>query len=1013
VAAIEYDYSLGGRLGAQSFGTLLASGGLLAFTASASPPMTDEYNYDYCCDCPEGTSLDYWNSDFAMHSSDNYNDDGALGSTTGPQGRTMSNDYGPYSTSPVRVQMYASSSGASAALVVSTPGVNESLYLYNARGELVAMRDGSGMLTRYEYDERGRLILTVTGQGSGTEIRYDDAGQLVASVDGEGRAAHYQYDDAGRLVAEREPAHEAPTTYQYDSAGNLRKVTDPLGHAREYEYDERFRLTEIIDENDDSTTFTYYADNQLHTLTDANLNTTTWTYDGAGRVHTETNELGYAETYFYDEFYRLVEVVDRNGRIAQYDYNGRTLELERWIESGATVREFSYFYRESPQPNGGTSGQVRLIIDTGADFISAADDLRHNYGYDDQGRLEFSETWLGGLNVAVESRRGFDLADRLTGTEFSLDASPEYSYASQDGAVDHENAYAYDSASRVAMLTQTGPFANPKRVELGYNRAGQVAAIDRYAAATPTSPVASTQYQYDEHGRLFRIDHAGTAAGSTFAEEHVYGYDGAGRLASYVNSLGLPYAADYVYDNRGQLIGETGYGSTTYQYDDNGNRTFAENPWLQEYSHFTIGANNRLMEEWGYENEPTPDYTYDNEGNRTSRFIDLDDSDQWDANETGVQYTWDHRNRLTRVTYKTGPTAPATKTIDYAYDAFNQLAKRVEDPDGATGSAAVDQTFYVYEQGQVALEFHQTGSGNLDANDLSHRYLWGPVVDQLLADEQVNWSDGDADGETLWAVGDHLSSVRDVVDSNGDLRIHRAFDAFGHIEDEAHYDAAGQLVTAGQAGYVDTSFAFTGRQFDPATGLQNNLNRWYDPSIGRWLSEDPISFAAGDANLYRYVHGDPVNAVDPTGLEYRPSTRPRPIHPWVPGTRPIDQDERTKEKVEEIKKRLKDAGVGPKTWVGVTPDGNIIAPKHNGDPEELGHYSDFENCESAPQPPSVQPLVPPAVPQKGWFKFNPPSKWRPIREWPGRMLRLPLMIMPFFGEPDEEHSHDPFDPVVA
>jgi uncharacterized protein RhaS with RHS repeats len=48
--------------------------------------------------------------------------------------------------------------------------------------------------------------------------------------------------------------------------------------------------------------------------------------------------------------------------------------------------------------------------------------------------------------------------------------------------------------------------------------------------------------------------------------------------------------------------------------------------------------------------------------------------------------------------------------------------------------------------------------------------------------------------------------------------------------------------------------------------LQNNLNRWYDPSIGRWLSEDPIGFAGGDANLYRYVGNAPNNAVDPAGL---------------------------------------------------------------------------------------------------------------------------------------------------
>jgi RHS repeat-associated protein len=66
---------------------------------------------------------------------------------------------------------------------------------------------------------------------------------------------------------------------------------------------------------------------------------------------------------------------------------------------------------------------------------------------------------------------------------------------------------------------------------------------------------------------------------------------------------------------------------------------------------------------------------------------------------------------------------------------------------------------------------------------------------------------------------------------------------------------------------VDTAFAFTGRQFDQATGLQNNLNRWYDPSIGRWISEDPIGFEAGDANLYRYVGNSSTNSIDPSGLK--------------------------------------------------------------------------------------------------------------------------------------------------
>jgi RHS repeat-associated protein len=65
---------------------------------------------------------------------------------------------------------------------------------------------------------------------------------------------------------------------------------------------------------------------------------------------------------------------------------------------------------------------------------------------------------------------------------------------------------------------------------------------------------------------------------------------------------------------------------------------------------------------------------------------------------------------------------------------------------------------------------------------------------------------------------------------------------------------------------VDLLFSYTGRLLDESTGLQSNWRRWYDPAIGRWLSEDPIGFTAGDANLNRYVGNDPAGNVDPSGL---------------------------------------------------------------------------------------------------------------------------------------------------
>ena len=54
--------------------------------------------------------------------------------------------------------------------------------------------------------------------------------------------------------------------------------------------------------------------------------------------------------------------------------------------------------------------------------------------------------------------------------------------------------------------------------------------------------------------------------------------------------------------------------------------------------------------------------------------------------------------------------------------------------------------------------------------------------------------------------------------------------------------------------------------WDADAGLYYYRARWYDPAVGRFLSEDPIGFAGGDANRFRYAENDPVNLVDPRGL---------------------------------------------------------------------------------------------------------------------------------------------------
>ncbi len=128
------------------------------------------------------------------------------------------------------------------------------------------------------------------------------------------------------------------------------------------------------------------------------------------------------------------------------------------------------------------------------------------------------------------------------------------------------------------------------------------------------------------------------------------------------------------------------------------------------------------------------------------------------------------------------------------------------------------------------------------------RYLYGDRIDQLIARYQP--------GEgTAWYLTDHLGTVRDLVDSDGDLINTIVYDAFGNILSQTDALAGDR-------------FTYTGREYDTETGLYYYRARYYDPALGRFISQDPIGFSAGDANLYRYV-GNRVDVfIDPSGLDW-------------------------------------------------------------------------------------------------------------------------------------------------
>jgi len=91
-------------------------------------------------------------------------------------------------------------------------------------------------------------------------------------------------------------------------------------------------------------------------------------------------------------------------------------------------------------------------------------------------------------------------------------------------------------------------------------------------------------------------------------------------------------------------------------------------------------------------------------------------------------------------------------------------------------------------------------------------------------------------------------------------------DESGNVVTQYNYSPFGQTEVIGTD--INQPFRFTGREYDPETGLYFYRARYYSPEMRRFISEDPLRFGAGDVNWYTYVGGNPVNRTDPLGLAW-------------------------------------------------------------------------------------------------------------------------------------------------
>lgn len=660
---------------------------------------------------------------------------------------------------------------------------NETQFTFDANRQNSAVTDALGRVTEFSYDELGQLTQTQFADGTRTTNTYDPLGRVVTATDASGQTSQFEYNSIGRITQFTDALGQQ-TQSEYDLAGNLIQTTNAKGDSTDYVYDSLNRETAIITPNGEQTATAYDAVGNISSITDFEGNTTSYIYDERDRLTSDTNALGDSRLFTYDVVGNLILTMDRDGRVRTFEYDVLDrLTDENWLDAnGSTLETIEYSYDPADRLTG--------ISDSNSAYSYTYDALGRVASVDNSGTPDVP-------NVVLDY--GYDAVGNLVLVTDSI--------AGEERGVE---TFTYDLVDRVTQITQAGNGVNEKRVDLTYNADDQLVGLNRFGDVAGTEALAETIYTYDNLGRLTEITH--DQDGSTLAN-YDYTYDSTNLISEITSEDGV---TQYEYDEQGQLIGAN-YGfqeDESFNYDGNGNRTDAG---------YVIGDNNQLLSNGVYT------YEYDGEGNRTRRT---------DATTGEVtQYKWDLRNRLIKVVVSDSAGTPSQE-VEFVYDVFDRRIAKVTDPDG-DGPATAEEERFVYDGSEIALVFDGEG-------DLTHRYLHGPYVDQVLVEET-------AARETRWALADHQGSVRDIVNESGDILNHITYGSFGETTNETNPA-------------VDFRFGYTGREPDEETGLIYYRARYLDPQNGQFISTDPLEFTAGDSNLYRYVGNNSVNAVDPSGL---------------------------------------------------------------------------------------------------------------------------------------------------
>jgi RHS repeat-associated protein len=588
----------------------------------------------------------------------------------------------------------------------------------------------------------------------------------------------------------------------------------------------------------------------LENLIDPLGNTTSWSRDLEGRVTRKIYEDGTAVQYAYENTTsRLKQMTDAKNQSTVYVYN-QDNALQQISYSNAVVATPSVTFTYDANynrvvtmvdTNGTTTYNYNAITGTAlgagrlASVVGPLANSTITYSYDQVGRVTNRAINAVADAVTYDNLGRVMIVSNALGV-FSnkyIGVTARLNKMTYPNGQTLTNTYFGNSGDRrlQEILNRASGGSTISKFDYTYDAEGEIQSWAQQMGTTNNA----YGLQYDAASQLVDATMDATMNGTLATNTYSYAYDAAGnRLSERINGA-MNGAA---YNNVNELVSRSGSGALRFRGSVNepiSNATVSSNAAVVDsgtnftgYATVSSVVNTVQVQVADYYGHVQANYfqvTVSNGASQTLTY-DLNGNLVTMSNATTViSNVWDAANRLVAIY------SNSTYASLFAYDGFGRRVRQTE-----IASSTTNGDRWLLWCGLTPCEERDSTGAT--------------VMKRFLAQgEQTG-------GTNYFFSRDHLGSVREMTDTNGTIRARYNYDPWGR--------------RTKVSGDLDADFGFTGHYYHPPSGLHLALYRAYSADLGRWISRDPLENAELEQgpNLYAYVQENPVDLVDPLGLDY-------------------------------------------------------------------------------------------------------------------------------------------------